>query len=151
MAHPGQSIMVSPIPGASHTIRHHTALGGNYGTTLNKFSYWLANIVKAKVLSKAAKGYREDYQGINITTRSIKKAMLSAEKTFYAISPSLFPKPGYWPSCAHVVGYYERNKARHWEPDAALLQFLKHNEKIVLITFGSMSNPNPQRKNTDYP
>src|SRR5690606_16959751 len=73
-------------------------------------------------------------------------AMLKKEKTFYTISPSLFPKPDYWPSKANVVGYYERDKTRNWQPDAKLAAFINTNKKIVFITFGSMSNPEPKEK-----
>lgn len=145
MTNPGKSILVSPIPGVSHTINHLTILG-NYGKVLNKLSYWLGNTMKAIILKKVSKRYRKDYHGLKITVSSIKKAMLENEKTFYAISPSLFPKPKYWPSPANVVGYYERDKMVNWHPDEELIEFLEKNKKFILITFGSMSNSNPKEK-----
>lgn len=145
MANPGNSILVSPIPGVVHPIKHLTILG-NYGKTLNILSMWLGNIMKAIVLKKCFKKYRHDYPGLNITASSIKKAMLSKEKTLYAISPSLFPRPDYWPSSAQVVGYHERDKTINWQPDEDLTKFLEGHEKIVFITFGSMSNSNPKEK-----
>lgn len=146
MANPGKSIMVSPIPGMAHPIDHLTALGGNYGRFVNRLSFWLVNTIKAIVLKKVSKRYRKDYDGLKITVASIKNAMLETEKTFYAISPSLFPRPGYWPPQAKVVGYYERNKSVNWQPDEALLTFINTYKKIILITFGSMSNPDPAEK-----
>jgi len=143
MANPGKSILVSPIPGVAHTIKHRTVLG-NYGRILNKLSYWVQNTMKAIMLRIVSKRYRKDYPDLKITISSIKKAMLEKEKTFYAISPSLFPKPEYWPSSAHIVGYYERDKTVNWQPDETLTSFLKKNEKIVFVTFGSMSNANPK-------
>jgi sterol 3beta-glucosyltransferase len=146
MANPGKSIMVSPIPGMAHPIAHLTALGGNYGKLVNRLSFWLVNTVKAVVLKKMSKRFREDYNGLKITIASIKNAMLEQENTFYTISPSLFPRPGYWPPQAKVVGYYERNKSVNWQPDQSLLTFLGNYKKIVLITFGSMTNPDPAEK-----
>lgn len=142
----GKSIMISPIPGVAHTINHLTVLGGNYGEILNKLSFWFANTMKATVLTKISKRFSNGSNGIKFTVSSVKKAMLETEKTLYAISPSLFPKPTYWPSSAHVVGFHERNKMKNWEPTEALLQFLQRNHKIIFITFGSMSNADPKEK-----
>ena len=145
MANPGKSILISPVPGVAHTIKHLTILG-NYGKTLNVLSAWLANTMKAIMLKLASKRYRKDYPELRITISSIKKAMLEKEKTFYAISPSLFPKPEYWPPSADVVGYYERDKWVNWQPDKELIEFIKKNKNIIMITFGSMSNSNPKEK-----
>jgi len=145
MAHPGKSILLSPIPGVAHTIKHLTILG-NYGEPLNRLSAWLGNTVRALILQSSSKRYRKDYPELKIRFSAIIKAMLQEEKTLYAISPSLFPKPAYWPSCAHVVGHHERDKTIHWQPDNPLTQFIAKHKRIVFITFGSMSNSNPQEK-----
>lgn len=145
MANPGKSILVSPIPGVAHPIKHLTVLG-NYGKTLNILSMWLGNVMKAIMLKKYSKRYRQEYPELKITVSSIKRAMLEKEKTLYAISPSLFPRPEYWPSPAKIVGYYERDKTVNWKPDEELVEFLETHEKIVFITFGSMSNANPKEK-----
>jgi len=146
MANPGKSIMLSPIPYLVHPIDHLTALGGNYGRSLNRLSFWLVNSIKAVVLKKVSKKFLKDYSGLKVTVSSIKKAMLEKEKAFYAISRSLFARPSYWPSQVNVVGYYERNKTIDWQPDEKLLRFMNIHKKIVLITFGSMSNPDPGEK-----
>lgn len=145
MANPGKSILVSPIPAVTHTIRHLTLLG-NYGRVLNTIISCFGNTMKAIILKIVSKRFRKDYPGLKITVSSIKKAMLQKEKTYYTISPSLFPKPDYWPCPAKVVGYYERDKTVNWQPDEKLLKFLEKHKKIVFITFGSMSNSDPQGK-----
>lgn len=145
MAHPGKSLLVSPIPGVAHAVNHLTILG-NYGRVLNTFTAWLGNTMKAVMLKTVSKRYRKDYSGLKISVSSIKKAMLEKEKTFYAISPSLFPRPAYWPYPAQVVGYYERDKTENWQPDEELVTFLERHKNIVFITFGSMSNSNPREK-----
>ncbi len=146
MANPTKSIMVSPIPFMMHPIDHLTPLGRNYGKLLNRLSFWAINTIKAIVIKRISKQYCQDYSGIKITVSAIKKAMLENEKTFYTISPSLFPRPEYWPEQAQVVGYYERDKTINWQPDEDLTRFLEGHEKIVFITFGSMSNSNPKEK-----
>lgn len=145
MANPGKSILVSPIPGVAHPIKHLTVLG-NYGKTLNVLSVSLGNFMKAIMLKRYSKRYHQDYPGLEITVSSILKAILEKEKTFYAISNSLFPKPEYWPSTSHVVGYHERDKTLSWQPDKELLNFLDRHAKIVFVTFGSMVNANPKEK-----
>jgi len=145
MANPSKSIMVSPIPGTAHAIKHLTILG-NYGRVLNTLSFYVSNALKAILLKKFSKKYRKDYPGLKISFSSIKRAMLKKEKTLYTISSSLFARPDYWPLPAQVVGYYERDKTDNWYPDDLLLAFLKKHEKIVFISFGSMSNANPKEK-----
>jgi sterol 3beta-glucosyltransferase len=123
MANRGKSIMASPIPGMAHSIDHLTVLWGNYGRLLNRLSFWIVNTIKCAVLKKVSRRYRNDYDGLEITVSSIKKAMLENEKTFYTISPALFPRPDYLSSNANVVGYYERDKTVNWQPDETLYGF----------------------------
>lgn len=145
MVNPGKSILVSPIPGVAHPIKHLTILG-NYGKALNLLSVWLGNVMKATMLKFYSKRYHQDYQKLKLSVSTIKKSMLKKEKTFYAVSNSLFQKPKYWPSAAHVIGYFEREKTQNWQPDIELTNFLAKHKKIVFITFGSMTNLNPKEK-----
>jgi UDP:flavonoid glycosyltransferase YjiC (YdhE family) len=146
MAHRGKSIMVSPLPGMAHPIKHLTVLGGNYGNLLNRLSFWFANTIMVLTLNRRAQKYKKDYPGVVISSSTIKRAMLKTENTFYALSPTLFPRPPYWPVTVQVVGYYERDKTVNWVPDNTLTCFLARHKKIMLITFGSMSNTNPMKK-----
>ncbi|MBS1663520.1 MAG: glycosyltransferase family 1 protein [Bacteroidetes bacterium] len=140
MANAGKTIMVSPIPFMVHPIDHLTALGNNYGKVLNRLSFWVTNTLKAVMLKRVSRRHMRDK---GITVSSIKKAMLEKENTFYAVSPLLFPRPGNWPEQAKVVGYYERVKTLNWQPGGELTAFLERHEKVVFITFGSMTNSNP--------
>lgn len=145
MKNPGKTIMVSPIPFLGHAINHLSTIGGDgYGKTINRFTFWITNSAKALTIKNTAKKFKEE--GIKITISSVRDAMLKNEKSFYTVSPSLFPRPGYWPKTANVTGYYERDKTRNWQPDTELLAFINTNKKIVFITFGSMSNPEPKEK-----
>lgn len=145
MKNPGKTIMVSPIPFLGHAINHLSTIGGDgYGKAINRLTFWITNRTKAWTIKNAAKKFKEEE--IKITISSVMDAMLKSEKTFYTVSPSLFPRPGYWPKTAHVTGYYERDKTRNWQPDAKLVTFINNNKKIVFITFGSMSNPEPKEK-----
>ncbi|ELR69659.1 putative UDP-glucose:sterol glucosyltransferase [Fulvivirga imtechensis AK7] len=150
MANPGKAILVSPLPCILHETRHRSVLGikgnANLGPALNRFSYWLANTVRSFVIHKQTKSYQKELDGVKFSPIRIKKALLHDTKTFYTFSPSLFPKPDYWPPQAEVVGFYEFEKATDWQPGTALTGFINRYKKIVFITFGSMSNAKPAEK-----
>ncbi|MBA7580888.1 O-mycaminosyltylonolide 6-deoxyallosyltransferase [subsurface metagenome] len=80
-----------------------------------------------------------------ITRKQIKNALLS-NKAIYTISPSLFSKPDYWNENLKVLGYHERNKVISWYANQELNDFLEKHNRILLITFGSMTNPEPEAK-----
>ena len=145
MHRPHASIMVSPVPGVSHEIRHTTILG-NYGPFLNLLITRFGNIMKAVTLRVAYQSYRKDYAGMKVSVASIYRSMLKEEKTLYTISPSLFPRPRYWPETAQILGHFESNKTTQWEPSEALVAFLKKHDKIIFISFGSMPNAQPLAK-----
>jgi len=145
MAHPKKSMMISPIPGTAHPMKDTTILG-DYGKVMNRFSNWLGNVIRVTVLRQVAKRYRKDYPQIRYSYTAIKQAMLVDEKTLYTFSTALFARPDYWPASAKVVGYYERDKTLHWEADESLKEFLKSHQKIVFISFGSMTNTDPKGK-----
>ena len=145
MAQPGKTIMLSPIPGIAHPVKHINILGRS-STFFNVLLANVSNTVKAVMIRKYSKDYRKHYPSINFSISSIRKNMLGKETTFYAVSEALFPKPDYWPESAKVVGYHERDKTVDWQPDATLTDFLAQYEKVVFITFGSMTNTNPRQK-----
>lgn len=150
MANPGKAILVSPLPCILHETKHRSVLGmkgnANLGTTLNRFSYWLANTVRSIVINKHTKRYHSELDGVKFSPSKIKNALVEEIKTFYTFSPSLFPRPTYWPSQAEVVGFYEFEKATSWQPEEELTDFISRFQRIVFITFGSMSNSEPEEK-----
>lgn len=139
----GKNILVSPVPYLHHVRDHtHLAFNSNFGPFLNKLTYSLANFglittvrISIKWLNIARK----------ITRRQIRNALLS-NKAIYAISPAVFSRPDYWHENIKVLGYHERNKKPNWQPDKGLTDFLEKYDRILLITFGSMTNPEPQIK-----
>jgi len=140
VVNPGKTILVNP------TLDPLTDLRGNRGKFLNKANRCLVNTMKAVMLKLVSKRFKEDFSGRRISVSSIKRTMLENEKTFYTISPSLFPKPANWPLNTNIVGYFERDTSIDYRPDKKLQLFLKTHEKIIFITFGSMSNTNPKEK-----
>jgi sterol 3beta-glucosyltransferase len=135
---------LSPVPCLIHPVRDlpHLGFNGDYGTFLNKATYGLANLGLVKHVVNTTKELRKR---IGIASSQIKPAIF-CQKMIYTISPTLFHPRDYWPQHVKVVGYRERNKTRNWEPDQVLIDFLNQHEKVLFITFGSMTNPEPEEK-----
>jgi len=139
----GKNILISPVP-FMHYVRNHTHVGfhSNFGHFLNKLTYSLANfglVTTTKISTKWLKLKRK------ISRKEIKNAPLS-NKAIYTISPALFPRPDYWPENLKVLGYHERDKTVNWKPDKNLERFIANHDKILFVTFGSMTNPEPEEK-----
>jgi len=138
-----KNILISPLP-YMHYVRNHThiAFNSNYGSFLNKLTYSLANfglITTVMITKRWLKITKK------ITRKQIKNALLS-NKAIYTISPSLFSRPDDWNENLKVLGYHERNKVISWRADKDLNDFLEKHNRILLITFGSMTNPEPEEK-----
>lgn len=141
---PKKSILVSPVPCTIHYVKNHPNIGfsGNYGAFFNKFTYWLSNFGLIQNVLSTTKEFRKSPK---ITGKQIKKAILT-RKMIYTVSPSIFPRPDYWPENAQVLGYHEGKKALNWLADERLKRFIANHDKILVITFGSMTNPEPAEK-----
>lgn len=139
----GKTILVSPVP-YLHYVRNHThiAFHSNYGPFLNKLTYSLANFGLFMTVMITAKWLKITRK---ITRKQIQNALLS-NKVIYTISPTLFPRPDYWNENIKVLGYHERNKTVNWKADKSLERFVANHDKILFVTFGSMTNPEPEEK-----
>jgi sterol 3beta-glucosyltransferase len=146
MANPGKAIMLAPIPGLAHAVDHFAPMWKDFGRFVNRASYRLINTIKAFAIKRFTRKLAKEFGELDLPVSAINKAMLETEKTIYTVSPSLFSRPDYWPDAAQVVGYFERDKTVDWKPDPPLLEFLETHEKIVFISFGSMTNTKPQEK-----
>lgn len=139
---PGKTTFVSPVP-YLHYVKNntHLAFNSNYGVWLNKLTFKVADWGLTKTIMSSLKW-------LNITGISKKqiKDVLHNHNVIYTISPSLFPRPSYWKANMKVLGYHERNKTVNWQPSDELSHFLARHPKIILITFGSMTNPTPDKK-----
>ncbi len=138
----GKTIYVSPVP-YLHYVKHHThiAFNSNYREFLNKLTYKLADWGLVKTIMTSVKWLK-----ISDIRKSQIIKVLENHKIIYTISPQLFAKPPYWKENITVLGYHERNKTLNWKPSRELLVFLEKHKKCILITFGSMTNPEPEEK-----
>ncbi|MFY9243660.1 MAG: glycosyltransferase [Polaribacter sp.] len=139
---PNKSYLISPIPCLIHAVKNHAAIGfkGNYGTLINNFTYFITNIAIVSNIVSSTKKYMNIY---NISKKKIKKELIE-KRIIYTVSPSIFKKPQYWKTDSHVLGYHSRKINNDWKADNDLIQFMNMHNKILFITFGSMTNPNPR-------
>lgn len=144
LTHPGQVILVSPIPCVIHPVREMSSIflnGKNYGESINRWSYGF--------MRRLSMGYfRGQLKKLGITDvrkNDLDKCFLE-EKLMYTISGSLYPERDNWPDQVKVVGYLERDKIMHWQPHSELEEFVNRNPNPLFVTFGSMTNPDPEGK-----
>lgn len=139
--HPGTTISLSPYP-YLHYVEGHPMLvfRKNLGARLNKWTFKFYSFGAGKFALTVKK-----WLGIpgSISRRQLTE-IVDSRKFIYAISPKMFPRQDYWDSNVHVLGYQELKRKTNWEPGKELLEFIEKNEKIVFVTFGSMSNTEPE-------
>ena len=139
----GKTILISPIPYIHYVKGHtHVAFHSNFGSFFNKLTYSFADFGLVITIIIAIKWLNIQRK---ITRKQIKKT-ISSRKVIYTISPTLFPKPEYWNKNIKVLGYQERDKTINWKPEKNLEKYMTKHNKILFITFGSMTNPNPEKK-----
>lgn len=144
LAHPGKTLLLSPVPYVVHAVDEHShvVFNRNLGPLLNRATYALARFGLVKTVVKASRelGIQPRVQASRIWQA------LAENPAVYVISPSLFSRPAYWPEHVKVLGYHERDKTLTWKPEPGLTDFITRHPKFLLFTFGSMSNPEPEKK-----
>lgn len=144
LTYPGQNILIFPVPYTMHPVKDygHIMFNRNFGVIGNKLTYQLARFGLVRTLVNDSKVLPLSKK----ISGSFAKKALDSNKSVYTISPTLFSRPWYWPEHVVVMGYHERNKKIQWQPGTSLLNFLKQHPKFILVTFGSMTNPDPEGK-----
>jgi len=141
----GEAVLISALP-YMHYVKNntHVAFNSNFGPLLNKLTYSLADFGRAMTVEVSRKWL--DLPG-KIPRKQIRNFLLSG-KAIYTISPSLFSRPDHWGENLKVLGFHHRTGTKNWEPAKDLLDFLDRyrNDRILFITFGSMTNLEPERK-----
>lgn len=139
----GKTTFLSPFP-YLHYVKGHSLLvfGKNYGEFFNKLTFKLYDF-GAATAALTTKKWLHIQDKIK---RTELKKIVRNRKFIYTISPRLFPRPDYWESNIKVLGHHAVMKETDWKPKKELTEFIDKNEKILFITFGSMTNPEPERK-----
>lgn len=134
-----RSVLLSPVPRSLHRVEGTSNVGINVNLgPLNPLTYSLATYGTSVAVMMAAKQY---FPG-QFTRRQISRRLLTMPVA-YAVSSTLFPRPAAWPDNAIVAGFWERDQATAFTPDASLRSFVETHERVLLATFGSMVNTDP--------
>lgn len=137
----GKTNLICPLPYMHYVRNHaHVAFNINFGPYINKLTYSLADfglMMTVKISAKWLKLKRK-------LTRNQIKNVLSSKKAIYTISPALFSRPEYWDANLKVLGFHERIKTINWHPNNDLIDYLGKHHRMLFITFGSMTNPEPE-------
>ncbi|MBN3518983.1 glycosyltransferase family 1 protein [Algoriphagus lutimaris] len=149
MANPRKFMLLSPIPCLIHQVKEFPHIGlakwKPFSEKWNLKSYRFVNGVRHRVMKRLLKPYYGDFPKIEINSNTLNQFESNQLRTLYTISPSLFPFPDYWPKTAKITGYFFRNQIKTYQINPGLNQWIEKNPKAVLLTFGSMTNPNPKK------
>jgi sterol 3beta-glucosyltransferase len=115
--------------------------GIHLGGAFNRFSYKLMAMATAPYMG-VINDFRTNTLGLAKRGRfasELVKPDGTPVPTLYAYSPHLLPVPDDYPPHVHVTGYWFLDQPADWQPDPALVNFLKGGVPPVYIGFGSMS------------
>ncbi len=137
-----EAILVSLVPYFIYYVKDHAHVGfkGNLGGWLNRLSYRLANFGLFTSIGDAQKRVPGN---THFSWQEIKQELFS-KKLIYAISPSLFTRPAYWPSHVYVSGFMDRAPETALQAGKQLTEFVDGEQKILFLSFGSMVNRAPE-------
>ena len=138
--HSGKAVILSPVPWVIHPVAGHAHLGmdwlGKLG--LARASYRLVNFGLLQNILPATRAYRRKH---GIRRRQVVRA-IAATPMAYAVSPAVFERPTDWPDHVRVLGFHPRIPAAG-EADREVEEFMERHAKFLVVTFGSMRNPDP--------
>lgn len=149
MENPRKFILLSPLPCLIHPVKEFPHIGlakwKPFSEKWNIKSYRFVNGARYGVMKRLLKPYYGDFSKLTINSKTLNEFESNHLKTLYTISPSLFPYPDYWPKSAKITGYFFRNQIKNYQIDPKLNDWIEKHPKAALLTFGSMTNPNPKK------
>ena len=124
-------IFISPLP-YMHYVKGHSHIGfnSNFGEFLNKLTFSIAHFGLTTAIRMAEKSLKMKER---VKKEDIKRVVTRGD-CIYSISPSLFPRPVYWPENRHVLGYFQKNPSHDWVPPDDLLAFIENHPKVEVMT-----------------
>ncbi len=139
---PFKKLVLSPVPYVIHAAQEQPHLGFKRTNIAwwNKFSYTLANKGLMVFLKRAAKK-----TGNPKPTSKNLDAILKNTKCVFSVSPSLIPQSTDWPEHVKVLGFRDQKNSAVNNVDTATIDFFKRHQKVLVVSFGSMTNSNPEK------
>jgi sterol 3beta-glucosyltransferase len=102
----------------------------------NRLSHSLFSRLGVVIYRSPIKKWRRDVLGLPAAKRHERSAPIPK---LYGFSEAIVPRPADWDEHSVVTGYWFLDASKDWQPDAALVDFLKDGPPPVYIGFGSMS------------
>lgn len=139
LQNPHKVVQISPVPYLIHPVDTHPNIGfgsKNLGSFLNRLTYKFGNAGIIQSIRMTPKWLGTSPQ----PTRAELRALLLSQPLIYTVSPALVKHQKAWPKNVKTLGYLERDKTVNWVPDTRLLSFLSTHNKVLALTFGSMTN-----------
>lgn len=134
-------VLLCPVPCAVHPIEGFASIGinKNLGKLCNKWSYDIVNYIMGMSLKMASKAYFDNEYSTKRLTKALKDV-----KIIYSVSKALMDYQEGWGDNINIAGFLERDKVHAWSMPDGLELFLSRHPKIILVTFGSMVNIDPE-------
>lgn len=120
----------------------------SFGGTYNYWTHRVAQRIAWRVLSNVLTEWRSEHglPKLRSLPEMLDQVPARGAPTLYPFSPSILPKPADWPEIDHVTGYWFLPAPTGWQPSRELEDFLASGPPPVLVGFGSMAGPNPERR-----
>ncbi|MBE0670394.1 MAG: glycosyltransferase family 1 protein [Anaerolineales bacterium] len=142
----GKQLGVPCIPASLHPMptRSYPAILSNIrrspSKTLNLLTHLLVHQISWQVFLPVV---RKHWSGRNKVPviGPYREILKGREPILCGYSPLVLPKSEDLPEHVIVTGYWFLNPYPNWQPDPALLAFLKSTPRPIYIGFGSMGNP----------
>lgn len=144
VTNPSKTLMLSPVPCIVKPTSSYPTLGIPF-TLGKRFNRWTYKLTGAAIVKTVLTYNKRMAKPLEISKKAVKK-VYNETPMIFTISPSLFPRDERWGTETHLVGYQERNKTQNWNPPQDFVDFLQKHDKVMLLTFGSMNNPDPEDK-----
>lgn len=121
--------MVSEADGLPYVSIHFSPFGAKSNKAVREVSAPLVNAYRAQ-------------EGLPPLEDPLGTDGASPQLALYPVSQHVFRAPAQWPSHHHLTGYFYFDEET-WQPDPELVRFVEAGAPPVVISFGSMPNPNP--------
>lgn len=146
--HPKQAIQVLSFPFIVHADKAHHFLTmrgtGDRGPRMNLLSYTIMNALKINQIQKIGQRFPLSTLYKSVSNKKLKHHFLHTLPSWYPISKHIFTKPDVWGDHVQITGYLEREPPTEWNMSDDLKQFLARFDKIIMVSFGSMTNDKPE-------
>lgn len=144
--HIGKKLNIPCIPASLHPMptRSYPAILSNMmrspSKTLNLLTHLLVHQISWQVFLPVVRKHWNGHPPLPLIG-PYRDILKGPQPVICGYSPSVLPVSEDFPQHVSITGYWFLNPHPTWQPDPALIEFLKSTPKPIYIGFGSMGNP----------